>query len=37
MRPKTANPGKNYINLDEFTTVKINPGPGAYEKYETVN
>jgi hypothetical protein len=35
MRPKTLNPGNsNY--LDEMTTIKINPGPGAYEKEETI-
>jgi hypothetical protein len=35
MRPRTLNPS-NYINLDEQTTIKINPGPGAYEKVETM-
>ena len=35
MRPKTLNPG-NSIYLDEMTTIKINPGPGAYEKVETI-
>ena len=34
MRPKTLNPSKIII-LDEMTTIKINPGPGAYEKIET--
>ena len=35
MRPKTLNPSKIII-LDEMTTIKINPGPGAYEKIETI-
>lgn len=36
MRPKTANPGNLYLLIDEITTIKKNPGPGAYENYETI-
>jgi hypothetical protein len=36
MRPKTLNPGLNLIKA-EITTIKINPGPGQYEKIETIN
>jgi hypothetical protein len=35
MRPKTLNCGIN-IKLDEITTIKINPGPGTYEKVDTL-
>jgi hypothetical protein len=35
MRPKTVNPGP-FLTSDEFTTAKKNPGPGQYEKYETI-
>ena len=30
MRPKTVNP-------EEYTSVMKNPGPGKYEKYETID
>ena len=36
MRPKTTNPGIIFIE-DEFTTALKNPGPGQYEKYETID
>ena len=26
----------NHLYLDDFTTTTINPGPGKYEKYETI-
>ena len=30
MRPRTVNP-------EEYTTAVKNPGPGKYEKYETID
>lgn len=35
MRPKTANPSKYFIS-DAISTADKNPGPGQYDKYETV-
>ena len=36
MRPKTANPSFVIIKVS-FTTAEKNPGPGQYDKYETVH
>lgn len=36
MRPNTVNPGNPFI-LEEYTTATKNPGPGQYEKLETID